>query len=76
MIPFDLQPPRVTSGIRLGTPAVTTRGMGVEEMRQIARLIVRVLRHGEDEAVLADVRTEALAMCRAFPLPYEVQYRV
>ncbi len=70
MIPFDPQSPRVTSGIRLGTPAVTTRGMGVEEMRRIGQLIVAVLRHIEEEAVIAQVRAEAAELCRAFPLPY------
>lgn len=70
LIPFDPRPPRVTSGIRLGTPAITTRGCGPEEMQQIAGLIVRVLRAGKDEATLRQVRAEALALCRAFPLPH------
>jgi glycine hydroxymethyltransferase len=69
MIPFDPAPPRVTSGLRLGTPAVTTRGMGIGEMREIARLIVRVLGNAEDELVLREVREETLALCRAFPAP-------
>jgi len=69
MIPFDPAPPRVTSGLRLGTPAVTTRGMGPKEMRQIAGFIVRVLRNAEDELVLRQVHEEALALCRAFPVP-------
>ena len=69
MIPFDPAPPRVTSGLRLGTPAATTRGMGTEEMRQIARLIVRVLTNVDDELVLREVREETLALCRAFPVP-------
>ncbi len=69
LIPFDPRPPRVTSGIRLGTPAMTTRGCGPEEMRHIARLIVRVLRAGQEEAVIRQAREEALALCRAFPVP-------
>jgi glycine hydroxymethyltransferase len=69
MIPFDPLPARVTSGIRLGTPAATTRGMRPSEMRQIARLIVRVLRHVDDEAAVQRVRQEALALCQAFPIP-------
>jgi len=69
MIPFDPAPARVTSGLRLGTPAVTTRGMGIGEMREIARLIVRVLRNVGDELVLREVREDTLALCRAFPLP-------
>ncbi len=69
MIPYDPQPPRVTSGIRLGTPAVTTRGFGIEEMRQVARLIGRVLHQINDAAVRREARQETLALCRAFPIP-------
>ena len=68
-IPFDPRPPRVTSGIRLGTPAVTTRGFGVEEMREVAWLIVRVLRNVHDEAIIGEVRQKTLELCRAFPVP-------
>ncbi len=70
MIPFDPLSPRVTSGIRLGTPAVTTRGFGPDEMGEVARLIVRVLRGIDEPQVLADVRARALALCHSFPLPY------
>lgn len=66
-VPFDTRKPYIASGIRLGTPAVTTRGMGPEEMKRIARLIDRVLR-SEDEAVWATVRGEVEALTRAFPL--------
>jgi len=69
-IPFDPQPPLVTSGIRLGTPAVTTRGFGLEEMRQLGEMIVEVLRRANDTRVIAAVRQRVLALCRAFPLPY------
>ena len=68
-IPFDTQPPRVTSGLRLGTPAVTTRGFGVEEMRKTAELIARAIKGRDDEAEVAAVRTEALALASSFPLP-------
>jgi glycine hydroxymethyltransferase len=68
MIPYDPQPPRVTSGVRLGTPAVTTRGMGLAEMAAIAGMIGRVLRSPQDAALAAEVRAEAVALCRAFPL--------
>lgn len=68
-IPYDPQPPIVTSGIRLGTPAVTTRDMGAVEMTDIARLIGRVLRASGDESVLCSVREEVLALCERFPLP-------
>lgn len=66
-VPFDTRKPYIASGIRLGTPAVTTRGMGPEEMKRIAGLIDRVLR-SEDEAVWAAVRGEVEALTRAFPL--------
>jgi glycine hydroxymethyltransferase len=68
MVPFDPRKPAVTSGLRLGTPAVTTRGMREPEMREVARLVARVLeRHGDVEA-LDGVRAEVAAMCRRFPL--------
>lgn len=66
-VPFDTRKPYIASGIRLGTPAVTTRGMGPGEMRLIARLIDRVLR-SEDENVWAQVRKEVEELTRAFPL--------
>lgn len=68
-IPFDTQPPRVTSGLRLGTPAVTTRGFGVEEMRKTAELIARAIKGRDDEAEVAAVRAEAQALASSFPLP-------
>jgi glycine hydroxymethyltransferase len=67
-IPFDQNPPMVASGIRLGTPAVTTRGMGDAEMDQIASLIARVLASPEDGAALAMVKNEVERLCRKFPL--------
>jgi len=66
-IPDDPQSPFVTSGIRLGTPAITTRGMGTAEMVRIAELIDRALTH-RDEAALARVRSEVEALTSAFPL--------
>ncbi len=68
MVPFDQRSPLVTSGIRIGTPAVTTRGMREDEMRLIAKLIDRVLREPEDEATRQAVRGEVTALCRQFPL--------
>jgi glycine hydroxymethyltransferase len=68
MVPFDPRKPAVTSGLRLGTPAVTTRGMRAPEMRQIADLIARGLeRHGDVDGLDA-IRREVEALCRRFPL--------
>jgi glycine hydroxymethyltransferase len=68
-IPFDPKPPRVTSGLRLGTPAVTSRGFGKGEMIAIARLIATTLRSIGDEAALAKVREEVQATAMKFPVP-------
>ena len=67
-IPFDQNPPMVASGIRVGTPALTTRGMREAEMAEIGRLIARVLEAPKDEALLASVRGEVETLCRRFPL--------
>ena len=67
-VPFDPQPPTVTSGFRVGTPAVTTRGFGTGEMARIAAWIERVAKNPEDEEELARVKAEAMELCRAFPL--------
>ena len=67
-IPFDEQPPMVASGIRIGTPAVTTRGMAEPEMDEIAGYISRVLAAPEADGVAAEVRSKVEALCRRFPL--------
>jgi glycine hydroxymethyltransferase len=67
-IPFDPEKPFVTSGVRIGTPALTTRGMGEDEMRQIGRLIARVVGDPGGEATLAAVRAETQALAESFPL--------
>jgi glycine hydroxymethyltransferase len=67
-IPFDQNPPMVASGIRVGTPAVTTRGMREAEMDQIGDLIARVLASPDDERTLAAVKSEVERLCRNFPL--------
>jgi glycine hydroxymethyltransferase len=72
-IPFDRNPPMTASGIRIGTPAVTSRGMREPEMDRIAEFITRVLSSIDDEAVAARVRSEVEAMCRKFPLYPETQ---
>jgi glycine hydroxymethyltransferase len=67
-IPFDTNKPFVTSGIRLGTPALTTRGMGEDEMRQIARLISEIMHEPESEEVRAKVIREVSELAARFPL--------
>jgi glycine hydroxymethyltransferase len=68
-IPYDPQPPAKASGIRVGTPAVTTRGFREAEMDTIARLIGEVLHSPEDEALLERVRGEVKDMCARFGVP-------
>jgi len=67
-IPFDQNPPMVASGIRIGTPAVTTRGMKEAEMELIAEFITRALKTPEDSRALSMVRAEVEALCQKFPL--------
>jgi len=67
-IPFDVNPPLKPSGIRIGSPALTTRGMREAEMRQIGRWIAEALLKRADAAVLARIRKEVLGLCEAFPL--------
>ncbi|MFA5006350.1 MAG: serine hydroxymethyltransferase [Candidatus Izemoplasmatales bacterium] len=68
-IPYDQEKPFITSGIRLGTPAMTTRGFGEADFRMVARLIDRTLAHPEDEAVLAAVKADVAALVADHPLP-------
>jgi glycine hydroxymethyltransferase len=68
-IPFDPKPPKITSGIRLGTPAVATRGFGTEEMKRIAALIGKVLSSSGDKRVQEQSRQEVREMCQQFPIP-------
>jgi glycine hydroxymethyltransferase len=67
-IPFDTRGPMVTSGIRIGTPALTSRGMKEEEMRVVARLIAEILGHRDSEQHLQDVKEEVRRLCGRFPL--------
>jgi glycine hydroxymethyltransferase len=67
-IPFDTNPPMKPSGIRIGSPALTTRGMKEGEMRQVARWIAEVLQHRSEPAVLARVRKQVRELAEAFPL--------
>ena len=68
-IPNDPQPPRVTSGLRLGTPAITTRGFGVEECQRVAQLIVRVLNSGDDAPAMKAIANEVAHLTSQFPVP-------
>jgi glycine hydroxymethyltransferase len=74
-IPFDTNPPMKPSGIRVGTPAVTTRGMKEAEMRQIGRWIAEALNHRTDAATLARIRKQVLALAEEFPLYAERRAR-
>ena len=67
-IPFDTQKPFIASGIRLGTPALTTRGMKEEDMREIGRMIASVVHEPESEDVKARVRREVLELTERFPM--------
>jgi len=67
-IPFDPASPFVTSGIRLGTPALTTRGLQVKDMEEIADIIATVLKNPEDKAVHEDASKRVAALCEAYPL--------
>ena len=68
-IPYDPEPPRVTSGLRVGSAAVTSRGFGPEEMKQTARMIVRALAVKEDDDAIAAIREEAETLAGGFPVP-------
>ena len=69
MIPFDPEKPMVTSGIRIGTPAVTTRGMKEAEMLKIADFIDRTVKNKDNDEALAAIKAEVRAFAQAFPMP-------
>ncbi len=73
MIPFDTKSPFVTSGIRIGTPAVTTRDMKENEMKNIASFIDRAIKNNENESALAQIKTEVAELCLKFPLYPELK---
>ena len=68
-IPFDPEPPVRTSGVRLGTPAVTTRGFGENEMREVADLITEAIEKRDDPGAIQQTKERAIALATAFPLP-------
>ncbi|MDR0978177.1 MAG: serine hydroxymethyltransferase [Endomicrobium sp.] len=73
-IPFDPEKPTITSGIRIGSPAVTTRGMKENEMVKIAGSIVKVLKNIDDNTVILGVRQDMLKLCQDFPVYADLQY--
>jgi glycine hydroxymethyltransferase len=72
MVPFDTKSPFVTSGIRIGTPAVTTRGMKENEMKRIAEIINTVIDNIEDEVKIENLKHEVKELCSGFPLYQEM----
>ncbi|HVN64964.1 MAG TPA: hypothetical protein VMT58_10025, partial [Candidatus Binataceae bacterium] len=68
-VPYDPRKPFNPSGIRLGTPAITSRGMGNSEMRKIAKWMDHAITHASDEAALKRIAGEVAEMCRSFPAP-------
>jgi glycine hydroxymethyltransferase len=68
MIPGDKRSPFVTSGVRLGTPAITTRGLKVEHMKTLADWIVKALKNNTNETKLQKIKEEVLALCKSFPV--------
>jgi len=75
-VPFDPLPPVKTSGIRIGTPAMTTRGMKENEMRRIAKLISKVIKNITDEKVIHQARQEVIELCEEFPLYPELREKI
>ena len=69
MIPYDPRKPMDPSGIRIGTPALTTRGMGIDEMKRIGGWILEILKSPEDEALAGRIRGEVKQLCESFPVP-------
>ena len=68
MVPFDTESPFVTSGIRVGSPAMTSRGFGEDEFNKVAELIDKVLQDPEDESIISETRSEVIELCEEFPL--------
>lgn len=67
-IPYDQKPPTITSGIRLGTPSVTTRGFGLKEMQEISEMITDTLKNRTSDSMLASIREKSKKMCENFPI--------
>ena len=69
MIPFDERKPMDPSGIRVGTPALTTRGMGADQMREVGKLMLAALGDPENKSNLSEVRAAVIELCGDFPVP-------
>ena len=69
-VPNDPRPPRTTSGIRIGTPAITTPGLKEKDLEIVATFIDRAIRAKTDDAALAKVKTEVAELCKKFPMPH------
>lgn len=68
MVPYDVRKPLDPSGIRIGTPAATTRGMKQAQMQEIAEIFTQALKHHEDHEVLQQLKKQVQTLCEAFPL--------
>ena len=73
MVPFDQRSPFITSGIRIGTPAITTRGMGITEMRNIVKYIDNVINDHENESLIENIKNSVQELCSKFPLYDELR---
>ena len=69
MLPFDQRKPNDPSGVRIGTPALTSRGMGSDEMKSVGNWIVSALKNPEDEALHQSIQQDVNALCEQFPVP-------
>ena len=68
MVPRDTRSPFVTSGIRLGTPAITTRGLKENHMNEVANWIVTALKNHDNESIINDIRKSVINLCKDFPV--------
>ena len=72
MVPFDQRSPFITSGIRVGTPAITTRNMGAQEMKKVAQLIDMVINNPDSDVNLKKVKSNVKDLCESYPIYKEI----